>query len=286
MKAIGTISPMLITKILYKKTFGKSLNLKNPKSLNEIIHWMKFYGDISEWAVLSDKYKVREYIAENGYAETLIPLIGHWNRAVDIEWEKLPTKFVLKANNGCGDVLVCKDKNTLDKNKITEEFNKYLTSQFGITTGQTHYKKIKPCVVAEEMLDCTKQPVKSSSLIDYKFWCINGEPQAIFVCINRTKYNVEISVYDMNWVEHPEYCLYTNHFLKCNQHIPKPRNFEQMVAMSRKLAKGHPQVRVDLYEVSNKIYFGELTFTSACGFMTYLTEDFLSQLGAQVILPK
>lgn len=282
---LGRISPKLLTHLLYYKSFHKVLNLKHPKTLNEVIHWMKFYGDISEWSNLSDKYRVRDFITQKGYADTLIPLIGHWDSASDIEWDKLPSQFVLKANNGCGDILICKDKESLNINKITEEFNNYLTSQFGITTGQTHYKDIKPCVVAEKVLDCTKQAVKSSSLIDYKLWCINGEPQAVFICTNRTKHSLEIAVYDMNWIEHPEYCVYNNHFLRSKQHIPKPLNFTKMIYMSRDLAKGHPQVRVDLYEVDGKIYFGELTFTSACGFMTYLTEDFLTQLGEKTILP-
>ena len=212
LKLIGTISPKFLTKILYRKTFGKALNLNNPQTLNEKIHWLKFYGDTSQWALMSDKYRVREYVKEKGLEHILVKLYGVWENANDIDWDKLPNRFVLKANNGCGDVTICNDKSKLDKQELISYYNKLMNEQFGIQTGQLHYKDIKPCVIAEELLDARLQQTPSTSLIDYKIWCFNGQPTYIFVVLNRRKGNAQHMLYDVNWEAHPEFVVSTQHF--------------------------------------------------------------------------
>ena len=284
MKILGLISPMLVTRLLYFKAFHKFLNLKNPINLNEKIQWLKFYGDTSKWAVESDKYRVREFIRENGLSDILVNLYGQWENTEDLDWNKLPNSFVLKANHGCGDVVICKDKNLLDKEATLKYYKELLATSFGIETGQKHYQLIKPCLVAEELLDAKQQSVESSSLVDYKFWCINGIPEYVFVCINRTKTNVEVSLYDTDWKNCSERLVYSDEFRKCGIDIPKPKCFNRMLEVSSILAKNHPQVRVDLYEVNAKVYFGELTFTSACGLMTYFSDDLLEELGRKIKL--
>lgn len=286
MKAIGIISPKLITKILYKKTFGKSLNLFHPHTLNEKIHWMKFYGDTSQWALMSDKYRVREYIRAKGLEYTLVNLYGVWENANDIDWDTLPEQFVLKANNGCGDVTICKDKSKLDKPRLIKYYNGLMKDQFGIQTGQLHYKHIKPCIIAEELLDASNQHTYSSSLIDYKIWCFNGVPKYVFVYLNR-KYGkcTECMVYDTNWNPHPEYLITSNTFSIYRGTIKKPGNLEEMLKVASVLSEGNPEMRVDLYEVGGKVYFGELTLTAAGGFMNHFTEEFMKICGSMIVLP-
>lgn len=285
LKIIGSISPMLLTKILYKKTFGRSLNLRNPKTLNEKIHWLKFYGDTSKWALMSDKYRVREYVKNKGLEHTLVKLYGVWDNANDIDWDNLPNQFVLKANNGCGDVTICKDKSRIDRQKLITYYNRLMKEHFGIQTGQLHYKEIKPCIIAEELLDVSKQQTRSSSLIDYKIWCFDGVPSYIFVYLNREKGVAQCMVYDVDWKPHPEYLLSAEHFTIYSKPIKKPNNLDEMLRVAKILSKGNPEMRVDLYEVDNKVYFGELTLTSACGFMNHFTDDFLKILGSLVVLP-
>lgn len=285
LKVIGSISPMLLTKILYKKTFGKSIDLVHPKTINEKIHWLKFYGDTTQWALMSDKYRVREFVKTKGLEDTLVKLYGVWEDANDIDWDKLPDQFVLKANNGCGDVTICKDKSKLDKQMLIAYYNGLMKKQFGIQTGQLHYKEIKPCIIAEELLDASKQQTPSTSLIDYKIWCLNGVPYYIFVVINRTKEHAEQMVFDLDWHEHPEYINPTAHFSMCKTHISKPSRLSDMLKYASIFASNNPQMRVDMYQVNDRIYFGELTMTSACGFMNYFSEDFLNKLGSMVILP-
>lgn len=285
LKAIGSISPMLLTKILYKKTFGKPLNLKHPQTLNEKIHWMKFYGDTSQWTLLSDKYRVREYVKEKGLEHILVKLYGVWVDANDIDWDKLPDQFVLKANNGCGDVTICKDKSNLDKQKLIAYYNGLMKEKFGIQTGQLHYKDIKPCIIAEELLDASKQETPSSSLIDYKIWCFNGKPSYVFVVLNRTKIHANHMLFGIDWSDYSECVKATSHFAIYDKSVERPKRLAEMINVASILSKGHPEMRVDLYEVDGKIYFGELTLTSACGYMDYFTEDLLKKMGSMVTLP-
>ena len=116
-EVIAKVSPKLLTSIEFRHAFGRKLNWKNPRDLNEKINWLKFNSDTSQWTRLADKYAVREYIEECGYSENLVKLYGKWDRVEDIEWDVLPNQFVMKVNNGSGDILVCKDKNKLNKNK-------------------------------------------------------------------------------------------------------------------------------------------------------------------------
>ena len=285
MKFIGSISPMLISKILYKKTFRKSLNLKKPETLNEKIHWLKFYGETSMWPMLADKYEVREYVKAKGLENILVELYGKWYDANEIEWDKLPQGFVLKANNGCGDVTICKNKSQLNKKQIAEYYNGLMKEQFGVQTGQLHYKFIKPCIIAEELLDVSKQSTSSSSLVDYKIWCFDGKASYIFVVLNRTKEHAQFMLFDIDWKQHPEYLVTTNHFGIYQGVVKQPICLNEMLHIAEVLSKGHPQMRVDLYEVGGKIYFGELTMTSAGGLMNYFTEEFLKLTGSMIKLP-
>lgn len=285
LKLIGTISPKFLTKILYRKTFGKALNLNNPQTLNEKIHWLKFYGDTSQWALMSDKYRVREYVKEKGLEHILVKLYGVWENANDIDWDKLPNRFVLKANNGCGDVTICNDKSKLDKQELISYYNKLMNEQFGIQTGQLHYKDIKPCVIAEELLDARLQQTPSTSLIDYKIWCFNGIPHFIFVYLNRVKGVAQCMVFDRDWNEYPDCLVPSEHFGIYSNAIQRPKALDEMLRIAGILSKGNPEMRVDLYEVDGNVYFGELTLTAACGFMNHFTDDFLKLLGSMVVLP-
>lgn len=138
--------------------------------------------------------------------------------------------------------------------------------------------------MAEELLDCTKQPIKSSSLVDYKVWCFNGCPYCVFVLLNRTKKNVEIALYDTDWNPMNEKLKYSSHYRPASQNLPRPKSLHRMLQYSSILASDLPQSRIDFYEVDGKPYFGEITMTSAGGFMDYFTEDYLNEMGELVKL--
>lgn len=198
---------------------------------------------------------------------------------------QLPNQFVLKVNNGCGDILICKDKTKLDIPSIKKIYGALLKEKFGITTGQLQYRKMPACIIAEELLDAKKQSIQSSSLVDYKIWCFNGYPEYIFVYTNRNKSNAECMVFDINWNAHPEYMITSSDFSIINYEIPKPSHLDEMLRVAGKLSEDNPEMRVDLYEVDGKVYFGELTMTAACGLMNHFTNDFLTLMGSKVNLP-
>lgn len=278
------LKPIQVARLKHYYKFRKMPNYEQPTDINEKINWLKFYGDTSRWADLADKYKVREYVESLGLGDILVKLYGRWDKASDIDWNTLPNQFVLKVNNGCGDILICKDKNDLNINEVVDKYDKLVSLKYGDITGEPHYAKITPCVIAEELLDVNNQSVKSSSLIDYKIWCLNGKPYCTFCAWNRNSHGIDVGVYDLNWNYHPEWSVFTEHYRKSEQILPKPKNYERMLEIASKLSSEFPILRVDLYEVDEKIYFGELTFTSLGGFMDYLTPEVLLSMGKKVKL--
>ena len=286
LERLHILSPLRVAQLKYFYKCHRLPHFRHPRDINEKINWMKFYGDTSLWPTLSDKYRVRSFVSEKGFASNLIPLVGRWENVDEIDWETLPNQFVMKSNNGSGDVVVCTDKSQLDKEQTMQHFRSVLKETYGTLTGEPHYSLIKPCLIAEQLLDNSTQPAGSASLIDYKIWCFNGEPAYIVCYSNRhDTYYSEIGVYDKQWRSHPEFLKYSAHYRKEQQPIPRPSCLDEMLQMAAELSKGHPQVRVDTYEVDGKVYFGELTFSSSGGYMSHFTQPFLDKLGELTILP-
>lgn len=278
------LTPIRVAKLRYMYIMHKWPHFEHPKDLNEKINYLKFYGDTSKWPMLTDKYAVRKYIESIGLGDTLVKLYGKWDSVEDIDWDSLPDKFVMKCNNGSGDVLICKDKAKLDIEATKRYFDKMLHREFGVVSGEPHYALIKPCIIAEELLDASTQPCGSSSLVDYKIWCFNGNPHSVWCCYNRKQYHANVGVYDLNWQYHPEASVFTKHYIMGRQQLPKPTCLDRMIEVAKKLSLGFPVLRVDLYEVNGHVYFGELTFTSQSGCMDYFSKKFLNETGALIKL--
>lgn len=276
--------PKKLANLLYKRKSGRDINWDNPTDLNEWINWLKFNADMSEWARLADKYAVREYVKERGLEDILVKLYGVWENPDDIDFASLPVSFVLKSNHGAGTVKLVYDKNTVSWSKLKKECKKWLKMHFGPLTAEMHYSMIKPKIIAEELLDVKNQAITSSSLIDYKIWCFNGVPYIFFVISNRTKETIEVDCFDMEWNNRNDMIAYNHHIIPSSIHVPKPQSIEQMIEIASKLSSGHPQVRVDLYEIGGNPKFGEMTFTSNGGYMPYFTKEALLEMGARIHL--
>ena len=202
---LGHHNPEKLAKLLYRRKFHKELNLNNPQTFNEKVNWLKFRSDTSLWTELADKYKVREYIKNNGLEEILVKLYGKWDRVEDIDFEQLPNSFVLKSNNGCGTVLLVEDKTKLDLQATRKLLKKWLKQKYGYTTAEPHYTTIKPCIIAEEYLKWDN-PSISSSLIDYKFHCIHGSPLYIQVMSDRQPGHIyHWNIYNTFWQPYSGY---------------------------------------------------------------------------------
>lgn len=275
--------PEAIAKARYWKTFKKRLNIRNPHTINEKILWLSLHSDISLWTRLADKYAVREYVEGLGLASTLVTLYGKWEKADDIDWNSLPKRFVLKTNNGSGTVLIVNEKDKLDITKTVNVLNRWLKLKPGRTSTEFHYSRITPCVIAEELLENTKADTEySSTIIDYKVWCFNGTAYYIWVCSNRSGDSTEVALFDRNWNYLPEMSVFTTHYKKQNKLVPKPVNLDSMISVAEKLASPFPVVRVDLYNLDGRIYFGEMTFTSLGGQMDFYTDEALLSMGQMI----
>lgn len=282
---LGTHFPETLVRIRYFVRFKRLLCLDNPQTLNEKILYLSLRTDTSLWTKCADKYAVREYVHECGLDDILVPLYGVWERADQIDFAKLPEEFVMKTTHGCGDIAIVSDKASADWQTILSDFTKVLSKRYGAVEGAPHYMRIVPRLIAEKLLHNSEEDKRlSTSLIDYKIWCFNGAAHYIWVCTNRTKHRVDVMTYDIDWNAHPDYCIYKGHFAQ-GVFSPKPKNLDRMIAIAELLAKPFPCVRVDLYNIGGKIYFGELTFTSLGGLIDYFTPEFQLKAGQLIKYP-
>ena len=278
----GKKYPMWLANRQYKKIFGRSINWEHPTEMNEKIRWMQFYTDTSRWTELADKYKVREFLIEKGYGDILIPLLGMWNDAREIDFTKLPDSFVLKTNHGCGDVFVIKDKSTADLKKICRKIQYYLRTPFGYANAEHHYLGIPPCIIAEKLL--LNDSSFSYSMVDYKFYCVGGEPYccAVFYDRDPATHHTNSTFYDMQWKRHDEWRA--SHIVTPPKDIPCPTTLDHMIQACRDLASEFPFVRLDFYESQGKLYFGEFTFTPAALSGGSLSKDICMTIGSMINL--
>ncbi len=276
---MGRNYPKIWISFRYFLRFHKRINWQRPRTLNEKILYLSMMTDTTRWSDLADKYKVREYVEECGYGDSLVTLYGKWDDAEKIDFDALPSSFVLKTNHGSGEIVIVRDKEKLNRADIISYFQKAISQPYGEIEGGKHYWRIKPCIIAEELLVNDEISKKySKSIVDYKIWCFKGKAHYILTCCNRDKAGAEVLLYDRDWIPHPEYSIFTMHYRQ-GEVIPKPSNFSEMINIAEVLAHPFPCVRVDLYNIGGKIYFGELTFTSLGGMMNYFTNDFLDMAG-------
>lgn len=278
-------NPELVIKARYFTRFKKRINLNNPQNLNEKILYLSLKTDTSMWTLLADKYRVRQYVKECGLADTLVQLYGYWDKADDIDFSKLPNSFILKSVQGSGDPIIVKNKSSFNQESALRYMNKVYSKPYGGLEAGCHYMRIKSGIIAEEFLNNDDESKKvSNTLIDYKIWCINGRAEYIWTCCNRTPpHGIEVLTYDRNWTPHPEYSVFDSIYRKGNP-IPAPKNLKKMLEIAERLAKPFPVVRVDLYNLKGKIYFGEMTFTSLGGLMNFYSDEFLLKVGQMIDL--
>jgi len=267
---------------MFHDFLGYDINWRNPQDINEKINWMKFNYDTSKWTVLADKYLVREYVKERIGEQYLVKLYGAWNKADEIDFSVLPDKFIFKTNHGAGTVMPVLDKSKLDINNTKSQLEKWVNMSFGYDTVEPHYLKIKPVIIAEQLLE--NDSLFSQSLVDYKVYCLDGQPFCILVCTDRIiGRKAHYSYYDCNWNPLPH--ILCEHLKGSHIDIQKPECLDRLLDCAAKLAKGHPQVRVDFYIVCGHIYFGEMTFTSNGGYDSDITREFSLEMGSHITLP-
>jgi hypothetical protein len=267
-------------KLIYKLTFRKKLDLKNPKTFNEKIQWLKLYDRNPEYSMMVDKYRVRDYVQDKIGEEYLIPLLVVWDNLDKIEFSKLPKRFVLKCNHDSGSIVICKDKAEFDEDAARKKLKKHLkqgTFRYG---REWPYKDIKPCIIAEQYMENSEG---SGNLVDYKIYNFNGIPRVILVCQDRFNGSgLREDFYTEKWEHIP--VSRPNH-PNSEKEIEKPKKLEEMLDLSRKLSKNISFVRTDFYIIQDKVYFGEMTFFPTSGFGQFKPDKYDEVFGDWITLP-
>ncbi len=246
----------------FKEKLGYSLNLRNPKTYCEKIQWLKFNHNANDQNIISraDKYKVRSFIESKGFGKHLVPLYGSWDNPEEIDWQKLPNRFVLKLNNGSGKKYLwfVKDKSLFSITKFETEVKAVMFKKFGEWQGEFHYGKMPPKIIAEKYLEDSQE-----GILDYSFYCFHGKIAFLSVEQGTIQGSQMIDYYNVDWERSP--VKFFGDYPHSKQKYEKPDNLDHMIFMAERLSQGYPHVRVDLYNVAGKVYFGELTYTPENG---------------------
>lgn len=270
-KAIIYCAPKVYIRLKFYKAFRKRLNEKEPCTLSEKIHCFMMHNRNPIYTKCADKLAVRGFVKEKlgGLADEILPTIYQiCDEPKEFHYEKLPNSFVLKSNHSCGQVIICKDKSQFSEVAAESEMKRWLDDNYYYKQAEWQYKNIKPCLYAEKFL--------AENIIDYRIFCCSGKAILIRATMkdSNSKTGWAVGVYDINW-----------EILECYQEddvsmeVKKPNNLEKMVYIAEKLSEDFGFVRVDMYEIDGKPYFGELTFTPNAGVYYFKPEKWDLELG-------
>ena len=268
--------PML--KLQYFIKCGRRLDLKNPQRYTEKLQWYKLYYRDPVMQQCADKYTVRQFVEGRGLGNILNELYAVFETPEDICFDNLPESFVLKLSNGSGTNLLIKDKSQRDVDAVRRQFTDFY-AQSGASAGREWVYKTdkKPVIIAEQYLEDPQQ--KDGSICDYKFLCFGGK--VCYVVYDSQRFtDHRRNIYDTQWND-----LHIASDCPCGEKVPRPENLDEMLAVAKTLAEGFPAVRVDLYSIQGKIYFGEMTFFPWSGYVKYTPDAFDFELGQQFVLP-
>ena len=269
-------------KVRFRLLMGKRLDLKNPKTFSEKLQWLKLYNRRPEYTMMVDKYAVKEYVAGIIGEEYVIPTLGVWDRPEDIEWDKLPNRFVLKTTHGGGSngVVICKDKSTFDKYKAIRILKKNMQESDWRIQMEWPYKDVTHRIIAEQFVSPSPD-VKD--LYDYKFFCFDGEVKFFKIDFNRQS-NHRANYFDRNGM------LMPFGEVVCppvpDKNIEIPSNLQEMIKLAERLSQKEHFCRIDLYNIKEKVYFGEITLYPAGGFGKFVPDNFDELIGNMLILPE
>lgn len=269
-------------RFVYFIKFHRKLNLKNPQTFSEKLQWLKLYNRRPEYTKMVDKYAVKDYVAGIVGKEYVIPTLGVWDKPEDIDWDILPNQFVLKTTQGGANagVLICRNKDTFDKEKAIVKLNKSLKQDIYKSLREWPYKDVPRRIIAEKYISPNPEV---RDLPDYKWFCFNGDPKFCQVIQGRST-DETIDFFDTEW-KRQEFIGLTPYATHSSDIPAKPENLELQIRIARELAKEIPFARIDLYEVQSETYFGEITFYPKGGLGTFRPDQYNEILGKMITLP-
>lgn len=261
--------------IIFRLYNNYKLDLKNPRTFNQKLQWLKLYAHRPEYVIMADKYAVKKYVADLIGEEYVVPCLGVWGSAEEINFDKLPDKFVLKCTHNSGKGrCICKDKSQIDIDKVRKNIAIGLKEDYFKPGRDKQYKEIPKKIIADEYLD----DGTGTELRDYKWWCFDGKPMYMYYT-NKGEHVYE-NFFDMDY--HP---VGINHgFPRLKPEMEKPKEFELMRELATKLSRGIPFVRIDFFDVNHHVYFAEYTFFDWGGFQPF-ADNWDLELGKLIHLP-
>lgn len=272
----------LYIKLLFRLRMGYKLNLKNPKTFNEKLQWLKLYDNKPEYTNMVDKALAKEYVKPIIGEKYVVPTYGVWDTPEEVDFDVLPEQFVLKTTDGGGSlgVIICTDKTKMNKNEVVSKLHQVMKQDIYGKLREQPYKNIKKRILAEQYLSDDTTSVKGD-LNDYKFYCFNGNVTFCEVITGRHT-NKQIDFFDLDWKHQP--FTFQGRTFADNQ-VQKPECFDEMIEIADKLCKDKPYSRIDMYVVQGKVYFGEITFFPASGFRGFSPDEWNNKLGDMIQLP-
>lgn len=267
---------------VFKLHKGYDLDLDNPKTFSEKLQWLKLYNRNLEYVKMVDKIEAKKYVASIIGEKYVVPTLATYDNVDEIDYDKLPEKFVLKTNQTGGNVgvVICHDKNSFDKEAARNNLIAAMRRDHSKLGREWVYKRIKPRILAEEYLD----PSPETDLPDYKFSCFDGEVSDVMVCMGRSTGDTKFYFFDRDWKLLPLNIRGKN--APEGFTVPKPSCMDEMFELASQLSKGLPYARVDMYAVHGKPYFGEITFFPDSGFDANLLPETEKWHGDKIILRK
>lgn len=267
---------------LWYLKFGRKLDLKNPQTFNEKLQWLKLYSREPIFTTMVDKYASKGYVAGIIGDEHIIPTFGVWDKPEDIDWDALPQQFVLKCTHDSDGNVICRDKSKLNIAVATERLNRSLKRKYYSQSREWPYKNVPPKIIGEKFM--TDEFQKVSGLMDYKFYCFDGEPKLLYISTGFENHaTASISFITLDWEFAP---FRRSDFKPFDILPPKPEHFDTMMEFARMLSNGFPFLRVDMYEIDHQVYFSELTFSPCGGMMPFEPEEWDYKMGSWLTLPE
>ena len=267
------------TRKLYKIKTGKSLNLENPKTYTEKLQWLKLYDHRPEYTLMQDKYLIRDYVSKTIGDEYLIPLLGVWESANDIDFEVLPNQFVLKCNHDCASVVICRNKKTLNFEETRMKLDFCLKNNYYKSAREWAYKDIKPLIIAEKYMSNHNE----KTLTDYKFFCCSGKAKMVLLASGEAHTDERrLDYFDMSFNHLP---ITRGSMNGTGVKWRKPDDFDLLIQMAEKIAGNFPFIRVDFYIVEGHPYFGEIAFYPSAGLSEFSPREWEERVGSWIELP-
>ncbi|MDD6400226.1 MAG: ATP-grasp fold amidoligase family protein [Lachnospiraceae bacterium] len=276
-QVLKILPDVMYIRLQYWYLTKRRLNLKKPTRYNEKLQWIKLYDRKPEYTTFVDKYLVKQYVAAKVGSEYIIPTIGVWNNAAEIEIESLPNQFVMKCNHDSKSVFICRNKTEFDFDAAINVLNKAVKRNHFTYGREWPYKNVRPVIIAEQYMED-----ESGGLQDYKVLCFNGIPKLIQLHQGRFTNKYTQDIYDVNWVRQD---FNQRGEVMSDEVREKPVFLKEMLDLSAILSQGIPHIRVDWYYVDHHLYFGELTFFDAAGYLEFEPDKYNEIIGEWIELP-